>query len=72
MNAKVMAAAELCKERCADTILLGTRDTERTEARDILELVERARELGFSKGELERLVEVYGLDFARCMLEAQG
>ncbi|MEM1364977.1 MAG: hypothetical protein AAGH82_04410 [Pseudomonadota bacterium] len=49
-------------------ILLGERDDSCTEAVCIDELVARAAALGFSRGELERLAEVYGLEFAKDMV----
>ncbi|MEN0087389.1 MAG: hypothetical protein AAF737_03025 [Pseudomonadota bacterium] len=49
-------------------VLLGERDETCTEAGCIDELVARAAALGFSRGELERLAEVYGLEFAKDMV----
>ncbi|MEO0498062.1 MAG: hypothetical protein AAF141_11970 [Pseudomonadota bacterium] len=54
--------------RKMDQIVLGERDDTCTEAGCIDELVARAAALGFSRGELERLAEVYGLEFAKDMV----
>ena len=44
-------------------VLLGQRDEAASEARNCAELLERAKKLGFSANELERMQELYGCDW---------
>ena len=50
---------------------LGTRDELATEAKSCAELLERAKRLGFSASELERMQEVYGCDWGKELSESK-